>query len=112
MTAGEERASAGAVVGVESDLVSIEELRNYVVSNTKIISTLGARLAAFQCFLDAVALHLDDETAALVRSVFQCNVENTMALVDDLAMKDKIIASSEYHNALLVQTNEILKKIA
>ncbi|RQM43929.1 hypothetical protein EHZ19_31530 [Paraburkholderia bannensis] len=96
--------------GVE--LTSIEGLRDYVVSNTRIMSVLCARQAVYQSFLDAVLQKLDVHARASIRNAFRRDVENTMALADELALDDGLAVTPEYHQALLSQANEILRRLA
>lgn len=87
-------------------LVNVTEL---LASNTQMISTLSARIAVFRRFLDAVLENVGGGERDAIRSALQHAVEDTMALLDDLAMNDDLIATPDYHRALLTQTNEILK---
>lgn len=92
-------------------VINISDLKTLIRSNTIMISHLGARIAVFQRFAEAVQLHTDTSTKSAILVTLRSGVESTMALVDDLAVEVEVDSTYDYHKAMLAQVNDLMSML-
>ncbi|MFP3801348.1 hypothetical protein SB764_34320 [Paraburkholderia sp. SIMBA_027] len=92
-------------------VMTVSDLKTLIKSNAIMISHLGARIAVFQRFSEAVRSHTDTSTKYEILVALRSGVESTMALVDDIAMEVEVDSTYEYHKAMLGQLNELMSML-
>ncbi|MFP3709909.1 hypothetical protein SB783_38505 [Paraburkholderia sp. SIMBA_009] len=92
-------------------VMTVSDLKTLIKSNAIMISHLGARIAVFQRFAEAVRSHTDTSTKYEILVALRSGVESTMALVDDIAMEVEVDSTYEYHKAMLGQLNELMSML-
>ncbi len=89
--------------GVKSDLQAVEALFK---ANGAMLSEYGGRAVALLRFVEAVTPVLNAQQRLEVERRFRLEIEKVLSLTDDVLMP------SEYHTALLNQTNSLLKLLS
>lgn len=88
-----------------ADTLDTETYKQMIASNAEAISRFGGRLAVLYKFATAVMSQLDAVQRIEIAKRLRASVDDVLSLTDDIAVP------TEYHDALLEQTNILLNAL-